>query len=161
MTKQELETLFNHYISKYPELSGWKLAFHNKKNSLATCNYIRKEILFSIHYVEIMTKHGVEMTIIHELAHALTPKDIAHGKVWRRKCIEMGGNGERVAQDNYYIGGFDAFLEYKASISKYYLICPECGNKIPINRMPKVEASCSRHGDKKYNPARKLILIEN
>ena len=160
MTKQELETLFNHYISKYPELSGWKLTYHNRKNCLGICKYIEREISFSNQYLSVMNEHGVRMTIIHELAHALTPHH-HHDKVWRNKCIEMGGNGERVACDDYYIGGFEGLMKVKNSISKYYLICPECGYKIPTNRAPKVDSSCSRHGDKKYNPERKLILIEN
>ena len=33
------------------------------------------------------------MTLLHEVAHALTPNE-RHNEVWRDKCIEIGGDGE-------------------------------------------------------------------
>lgn len=45
-------------------------------------------------FVELNSKHLVEQTILHELAHALLPPNCGHNDLWKRKAIELGHSGE-------------------------------------------------------------------
>lgn len=59
-------------------------------------------------YAEIMD------TVIHEVAHALVGPDMHHGVVWKNKCLELGGSGERT---------FTLSKERKKSLYKWHGIC--------------------------------------
>lgn len=159
MKIDEVFQLANELKFIHRELDNWTIRFHNKKNSFGTCSYRKREILLSKSLLPFMSDYGIKMTILHEIAHALTPRH-SHDYVWRRKCIEIGGNGERLGDDKYYINGKDGKVEHKLTTSKYTLTCPECGFQTYKNRKPKYSISCGKHG-RIYNPKYKMILTEN
>ena len=73
----------------------WTFCWQNKKQSLGTCSYNRREIRLSKWYVELNDEDDVKDTILHELAHALSyerygSKGIGHGILWKKVCIEIG-----------------------------------------------------------------------
>lgn len=73
----------------------WTFRWQNKKVSLGTCSYQKKEIRLSKWYVELNDEAEVRDTILHEIAHALSyerhgSKGIGHGRLWRSICREIG-----------------------------------------------------------------------
>jgi predicted SprT family Zn-dependent metalloprotease len=69
--------------------SGWRFKFDNAKLRCGVCNYRTKTIGLSRHYVSLNPIEPVRDTILHEIAHALTP-GAGHGPVWRAMCQRIG-----------------------------------------------------------------------
>ena len=84
-------------------------------------------IITSIH-----TEEQVLNTILHEIAHGLTPGH-GHDEVWRRKAIEIGCDGKRCFS-----------ISEELSEIKYPIvaICCKCGKKHHMSRMPKQDRWC-------------------
>ena|SRR6267154_2711006 len=94
--KQEIE---NHVrdLMKIHNLHDWNFRWlkNNQKFWRAgQCSYSKKEIALAPRFVELNEFLVVQNTILHEIAHALMPKH-NHNKFWKRKFIEIGGNGKR------------------------------------------------------------------
>lgn len=160
MTINEAYVLAVSLKNKHPELSSWKVSFNNRKKAFGICNYRTREISLSKLFIPFMTDEAVKDTIVHEIAHALTMGH-DHDNVWKRKCIELGGNGYRISGVENFKNGIDGILEFGAKNCKYTLTCPTCGCKVHLNRKPKLTRSCGEHGDTRYNPLHKMILTQN
>jgi predicted SprT family Zn-dependent metalloprotease len=86
--------------------SGWKFEFDGGKLRFGSCSYQNKLITLSRHLVSLNTWDEVRKTVIHEIAHALTPGD-HHGHAWQSCMIRLGavpsrcyneaGNGRQVS----------------------------------------------------------------
>ena len=160
MTINQVLALATELKNKHSELLSWTISFNKRKRAFGVCNYGKREISISSILIPFMTDSAIKDTIIHEIAHALT-KGHDHDKVLKRKCIELGGTGDRLGGSNKFEGGDSSRLEFNEKNSKYTLTCPTCGCKSYINRMPKHSQSCGKHGDRRYNPIHKLILTQN
>ena len=154
MGTTEVYKLVNDLMLKHTELKTWGFAFHNKKVSFGTCSYSRKMIYLSSYFFSSMTDEAIKNVLTHEIAHALT-KGHGHDYIWRRKCIELGGNGERTENIENIIHN-NTVLQ-----SKYTLTCPCCGVVIPKHKKPKYNSSCGKCSGGKYNENYKLILTQN
>jgi len=75
-------------------LRGWKLTLDHSRRRAGQCKYQTRTISISRYLTELHSEDEVRDTILHEIAHALTPGD-GHGEVWRRTCLAIGGNGQR------------------------------------------------------------------
>jgi len=73
---------------------GWKFRFSKGTRQFGCCRDWKKEITISKHLSRINDEERVMLTILHEIAHALVGAHNGHTNVWRRKCIEIGGNGQ-------------------------------------------------------------------
>jgi predicted SprT family Zn-dependent metalloprotease len=96
MNIQECEKLVNELLQKY-SLDGWKLQWKKRLTNWSTagaCSNRKKLILLQPIYVEKNSIANVTNTILHEIAHALTPNH-GHNKFWKRKAIEIGCIGSR------------------------------------------------------------------
>lgn len=159
MTINQAMTLARKMMKPHKELTSWKVTFNNRKRSFGVCSYRDRQIELSAHLVPVMTEEAIKKTIIHEIAHALTPGH-HHDGVWRAKCIELGGDGERCGSHNHYKDGMNGQKEFQKKTAKYTLTCPECGNTSFMNRRPSKSYSCGKHG-RSYNPKYKLIVKQN
>lgn len=78
-------------------LNDWDFKINGRlKNTLGRCNYTKRLIELSASFIE---NNGVEQvldTILHEIAHALTPGD-GHGEVWKAMCRKLGCRPEAYA----------------------------------------------------------------
>lgn len=83
--------------------------------------YNHKSIELSTKLVEINDEDRVRLTILHEIAHALT-EGHGHDEVWKAKCLEIGGDGKRC-----YSSSDTNTIERKRSSKLYTLECQECG----------------------------------
>jgi len=79
-------------------LSNWKFEFDHARRRFGSCQSTRKVITLSRPLVLLNDVQQVRDTILHEIAHALTPGD-GHGAKWRRKCAEIGANPKRCYDD--------------------------------------------------------------
>lgn len=72
---------------------GYKLKFDQAKRRFGQCSYRTKTISISQPLTLLNEKSHVNDTILHEIAHALTP-GAHHGRQWKLKAAEIGANPE-------------------------------------------------------------------
>ena len=134
MNFKEAELLTLEYINKHLS-DDWKFQWMGRsKRTLGQCDSREKLIKLSSKYVELNKRDVVERTIIHEIAHALT---LGHGhdKVWKRKCIELGGDGRRVnteavpVPEKYIAFCPNGHEQYVSKIYKDIRSCGKCSNR--------------------------------
>ena len=76
----------------------WKFEWHNKVNSLGTCNEATKTIYLSVRWTRELTEEDVTDTILHEIAHAIAGCYNGHNHIWKQACISIGAIPERLAK---------------------------------------------------------------
>jgi predicted SprT family Zn-dependent metalloprotease len=104
------------------------------------------EIRLSSLSLPICSDEEILNTITHEMAHAIVGVHHGHDNVWRRKHIELGGNGERTFHSD------KKHNEARIQMFKYIGVCPN-GHIHPVQRLPKRLQSCgtcSRKFDSRY-----------
>lgn len=93
----------------------WNLELMNQGRTKGRCIYSTQTILLSAKFIRHESLEEVKLTVLHEIAHALTPGH-GHDRVWQAKCIAIGGNGQRRG------GGYN-MEKYSAN---YILVCTHC-----------------------------------
>lgn len=68
---------------------GWRFKLGRGKKRLGACNYRQKQVSVSRYLIELGTDEEVMDTIIHEIAHALTPH-CGHNSLWVEKARSLG-----------------------------------------------------------------------
>lgn len=96
--------------------NGWKFDWLKHSSIAGLCDYTNKKVVLSLELTALNTESEVKDTLIHEIAHALTPGD-GHGKRWKAKCIELGCRPEQYYNDTQKVTAF----------SRYTAVCEVCG----------------------------------
>ena len=109
---------------------NWTLDFDKARRRLGCAKINPKVITLSRAFVEANEWDKVRLTVLHEIAHALTPYH-SHDAVWRRKCIEIGGDGSRTAANRGVV----------SPEHRYIGTCPN-GHEANRMRIPKRKQSC-------------------
>lgn len=130
MKLQEAERLAKKLIAKH--CTEFVFKWDNAKCRFGQCNHYKKEISLSKKLVKINSEERVKDTILHEIAHALTPGN-NHNKIWKAKCLSLGGNGE------IYI----SLKKTNTITPKYKYECPNCGKKIFQHKKTNKKSACS------------------
>lgn len=159
MTINQALILAKKLMNIHNELRYWNVTCNKRKRAFGVCNYTKKQIELSALLIPVMTDEAIKDTIIHEIAHALTPGH-NHDRIWKSKCIELGGNGQRCGGSDKYKDGEKGRIIAQEKIAKYTLTCPVCGKTYHKNRKPTHALSCGEHGrgfDLKY----KLVVTQN
>jgi hypothetical protein len=134
--RQTLALMHAHGLTQ----NGWTFTWDRAKNRFGACRYARKQISLSFPLTALGAEDEVTNTIIHEVAHALTP-GAGHGYAWRAKFLEMGGDGKRCASG-------EGARAAAAVVAKYRLECAVDGRVLgTVNRKGKrlVNATCTCH----------------
>ena len=111
-----IKNRFKTLQKEYPEIKDWKLSIdYRGKTYLGICRYSKKLIQITHNY---LSKKDVSIssyldTINHEVAHSLT-RGHKHDKIWKEKCILLGGTGKRCGS----IGLIKDFYKYKYGCGK-------------------------------------------
>lgn len=96
-------------------LTAWKLAIDNAVRRHGQCQHSKRTLSFSKHYIENNLQSKILNTLIHEIAHALTPGH-GHDDIWAKKCEDLGyPNALRCTADTIMPQG------------KYQAHCAKCG----------------------------------
>jgi len=74
------------------------------------CDLKRKLLFFCPYLTEFSTEKEFKNIVLHEIAHAIVG-EFNHGKKWKSKFIELGGNGEESSAIDYE--KFKKFIETK------------------------------------------------
>jgi len=143
--KKANELLTKHGLTK----KGWRFEFDNAIRRFGCCKYYSKTITMSRKLTELNDEENVIDTILHEIAHALTPGH-HHDSVWQAKAREIGCDGNRCYSSE----------EVNIPESRYIAECKGCGMIHKRNRAKKNLSSCGKC-DNKYNPKYKLTYILN
>lgn len=75
--------------------AGWRFSFDNAKRRFGCCHNSLKLITISRALTELNNPLVVYNTILHEIAHALTPYDRGHGREWRAMAKTIGCDAQR------------------------------------------------------------------
>ena len=76
-------------------LSDWSLKLDHARRRAGSCDYRKKQISLSRHYVRYAEPAHIQDTILHEIAHALVGPRHGHDAVWRMKAREIGCTATR------------------------------------------------------------------
>lgn len=120
MTEAEVTQLALRHL-RAQGLWDWTFSFNKRSTSLGLCDYNKKEIQFSQLFLPFLNRAFVEDTILHEVAHALTP-GARHGYKWRRVAKSLGAIPERTA-----LLPTEIISAVRASKAKHRITCPTCG----------------------------------
>jgi predicted SprT family Zn-dependent metalloprotease len=75
-------------------LIGWRFQFDHARRRFGSCRPRAQLITLSKPLTLLNTESEIRDTLLHEIAHALTPGD-GHGPRWKAKCIEIGAAPKR------------------------------------------------------------------
>jgi ribosomal protein L37AE/L43A len=159
MTTRQAVLLAEKMLKEHKELRNWKVTLNRRKGAFGVCNYRYNQIELSSLLIPETTDDSILNTIIHEIAHALTPGH-HHNSVWRAKFIELGGDGRRCGGQDDFKNGSNGKKEFEKKTSKYTLTCPVCGKKTYMNRRPSRIYACGQHG-RGFNIKYKLTITQN
>lgn len=128
-------------LMTYYGLNGWYFTFDNAYRRHGLCRPRTKTISLSKIATKLNGEDIVLNTILHEIAHALTPRS-HHGSEWRRKALEIGCNGERCVTS-------DAIQ----APHKFNGVCPNCGHttKAFRRRNSACASCCNKFNRGKYD----------
>lgn len=114
-------------------LSGWRFRFDRARRRLGCCHYGERAISLSRPLVLLNPEPVVVDTVLHEIAHALTP-GAGHGPAWRARAVELGARPRACA----VVG------EVALPPAPYALVCDACGQRIDRFRRPRRRYVCRR-----------------
>ncbi|HTW93745.1 MAG TPA: SprT-like domain-containing protein [Tepidisphaeraceae bacterium] len=77
--------------------AGWKFKWDRATRRFGCCNHHRKTISLSLALTRLNPESQVRDTLLHEIAHALTPGH-GHNRHWKKKCVEIGATPLRCFQ---------------------------------------------------------------
>lgn len=98
-------------------LTGWRFSLNNRLRGCGVCYHGQRLIQLSRHFVEHNTEAEIEETLLHEIAHALTP-GAHHGPRWEAQVMAIGGKAQRCAT-----------AETIMPPGKWVGVCPGCGRR--------------------------------
>jgi hypothetical protein len=124
---QEIENLAYELLDKY-NLDDWEFKWSNASRRFGSCNRNNKTIYLSRLHGLYDDIYLVKDTLLHEIAHGLTPKNhSSHGVEWKEIAQKIGCNPVSYKKSN---------IPEKYSC-KYIGICENCNNKVYLNKRGK------------------------
>ena len=114
--------------SKELKLSDWKIAIDHAKRRLGCCDYNKKLITVSKHFLRgpSCNQAKIRNTVLHELAHALAGSRHNHDQKWKSVAIKIGCNAK--VCDSMDLPD-----------AKWMMLCPKKCFKATYFRKPKIE----------------------
>jgi len=114
---------------------GWTVTFDRALTRAGQCRYPKKEICFSILFLENADAAAVENTIIHEVSHAFAGPLAGHGPQWASICEGLGG---RPSSHTVIPTGLATHENFP-----WLGTCPACGYCTGLSEAPQDVWLCS------------------
>jgi len=114
-------------------LAGWRFRFDHARRRLGCCHYGSRTLSLSRPLVLLNPEAVVRDTILHEIAHALTP-GVGHGAAWRAQAAALGARPRACA----------AADTVTLPPAPYALVCDACGARLARYRRPRRRYVCRR-----------------
>ena len=89
-------------LMKQHGLADWTFHFDHARRRFGSCRSRQKLITLSKPLAFLNDEEQVRDTILHEIAHALTPGD-GHGEMWKRICRQIGADPRRCYTDEQVV----------------------------------------------------------
>jgi predicted SprT family Zn-dependent metalloprotease len=128
---------------------GWKVDWNGRKRGFGLCIYQKKLIQLSEVLVDLNPESEVRETVMHEIAHALTPVQWkqyqsgkkrgrwyheGHGDAWKETCLRIGANPTRTCnnaivpagQYKYTCGCPSGISTHRRLKNAYASVCRKC-----------------------------------
>lgn len=83
------------------DVQGWTFDFDNAKKRLGAAHFHKRKITISKYMTQEADEELVRQTLLHEIAHALLPYHVKHGREWKELAKKIGYTGERTARNPY------------------------------------------------------------
>lgn len=120
-------------------LDGWTVKLDHARRRAGQCDYSRRVISLSRHYVRYADPAHIHDTMLHEIAHALVGPNHGHDAVWRRKAREIGCTGTRCHTLTFAAAPWmmrcpNGCFEVARHRRKAGLVCAEC--RTPVSFVP-------------------------
>ena len=124
-------------------LTDWKLKMDHAKTRLGQCDHGKKTISISSYFMrgKSCNYNKVKATILHEMAHSLTLGH-NHDKVWKKKCVEIGGDGRVKATMDIPPRSWRVKCRKCPLAIEYYRrpniknkICPKCKSSVKLTKI--------------------------
>ena len=134
-------------VSHHLAGQGWRIQWGNSRSAAGRCKYREKVLQFSSPITALVSNEEFIDTVLHEIAHALTP-GAKHSNVWKSKYREIGGTGDRTWSD----------AEVQAAVAKWVIKCSMCDVKIYRNRVTQSLRNPGAHHTRCGKSSRLTIL---
>ncbi len=118
-------------------LLGWSFRFDRARRRFGSCRVRARLITLSRPLTLLNSDAQVRDTILHEIAHALAPKD-GHGARWKAACRKLGAKPVRCFNDKEVVAP-------ARKPARYQIGCGRCGwwaQRRRLNARPLVCRSC-------------------
>jgi hypothetical protein len=132
----EVQSMANRLIELHlrGSTSPWAFRFDNAKKRGGLCNHGTKTISMSKYLCAMWSLDECEQTMLHEIAHALAPKNHRHTQEWYDIAVSLGYSGwithrnEIATHRATWIGHCPAGHEYHRFRKPYHRkeSCPKC-----------------------------------
>ena len=115
----------------------WNFDYQGGTNRCGRCHWNGTKLLgatgggkiyLTTDYVLAAGIEEVTKTILHEIAHAIAGPEAGHNYRWQRICLQIGGNGKRLADKNEGTG-VQTLIEL-SKVWKGTCTRPECDFKV-------------------------------
>ena len=110
---------------------GWRFDWDKRTTRAGACDYVKRIIYLSRPITALNDEDHVRDTVLHEIAHALAPRDAGHGIVWKLMARSIGCSATTCAPR-------DTVLPEK----RWRGTCP-AGHVRTRARKPKRQMSCA------------------
>ncbi len=120
-----------HDLMQHHGVGDWGFAFDRAKRRLGSCRYAQRTLTLSGPLTRLNDEAVVRDTILHEIAHALTP-GAGHGPRWRAAASRLGAAPTPCV----------AAHTVAVPPAPYALVCDGCGARLPRYRRPRRRFVC-------------------
>jgi predicted SprT family Zn-dependent metalloprotease len=112
-------------------LTDWHFRFDRARRRLGSCSYGSRTLSLSEPLTLLNDAAVIEDTLLHEIAHALTP-GAGHGPRWRAVARRLGATPRACVSASSVV----------VPPARFALVCDGCGARLPRYRRPRARLVC-------------------